>query len=151
MSSMSAASSENRKDSAGSRVKKKARCHEASVTLPPVCTESPSLSGALAVRPLFSPTSVLRSGPSDRPSSVVELPRLIALKGPGRATDDTKRTEGPQPMTSASGTHIPLRAAEECTAQRYMDFDFGVPDYPNTFSKDSLSSLCEMQGRGKRF
>lgn len=119
ISSMSAAPSEKRSYDGditrpGSKVKKKAHAHE--VTLPPLCWESPSLSAAFVARPLF------RNVPSDRLSSVVELPRLAAKGGPGKATDDTKWTERPRLMASALGTHIPIRAADESTAQRYIEY-----------------------------
>lgn len=113
----------------GSKVKKKATSPE--VTLPPLCRERPSLSAAFVAKPLFSRTPILRSVPSDRPLSVVELPRLIAQVGPGRAIGDTKWTDGPRLMASALGADIPIRAADESTAQRYMesqrfDFDFNA-------------------------
>ncbi|XP_070683759.1 dynein heavy chain domain-containing protein 1 [Pempheris klunzingeri] len=54
-------------------------------------------------RPLFSGTNILRGVPSVRPSSVVELPHLIAQVGPGRAI----------PL----GTDIPIRAVDELAAQ----------------------------------
>lgn len=103
----------------GDKVKKKA--HSPEVTLPPLRQERPSLSAAFMARPLFSRTPVLRSVPSDRPLSVVELPRLIAQVGPGRAIGDTKWTEGPRLMASALGADIPIRAVDDLTAQRYME------------------------------
>lgn len=101
-----------------SKVKKKATSPK--VTLPPLCREPPSLSAAFVARPLFNCTPVLRNVPFDRPLSVVELPHLIAHVGPGKAADDTKWTEGPRLMASALGTHIPIRTADESTAQRYI-------------------------------
>ena len=108
---MSAAPSEKRSYDGditrpGSKVKKKAHAHE--VTLPPLCWEPPSLS------------ALFRNVPSDRLSSVVELPRLAAKGGPGKATDDTKWTERPR-LASSLGTHIPIRTADESTAQRYEE------------------------------
>lgn len=103
----------------GPKVKKKARSPE--VTLPPLGPKPPSLSAAFLARPLFSPTPILQNVPSDRPLSVVELPRLIAQVGPGRATDDTKWTEGPRLTASALGTDIPIRTAAELKAKRYME------------------------------
>lgn len=105
-----------------SKVKKKATSPK--VTLPPLCREPPSLSAALVAKPLFNCTPVLRNVPFDRPLSVVDLPHLIAQVGPGKAADDTKWTEGPRLMASALGTHIPIRTADESTAQRYMKFYF---------------------------
>lgn len=102
----------------GSKVKKKASCPE--VTLPPLCPGPPSFSAAIVDRALFSHTPTLKQVSSDRPLSVVELPRLIAQVGSGRAIDDTKWTEGPRLMASALGTEIPFRTADELTAQRYM-------------------------------
>ncbi|XP_040002556.1 dynein heavy chain domain-containing protein 1 isoform X2 [Xiphias gladius] len=99
----------------GPKVKKKARSPE--VTLPPLGPKPPSLSAAFLARPLFSPTPILQNVPSDRPLSVVELPRLIAQVGPGRATDDTKWTEGPRLTASALGTDIPIRTAAELKAK----------------------------------
>ncbi|XP_036951826.1 dynein heavy chain domain-containing protein 1-like isoform X4 [Acanthopagrus latus] len=106
---MSAAPSEKRSYDGditrpGSKVKKKAHAHE--VTLPPLCWEPPSLS------------ALFRNVPSDRLSSVVELPRLAAKGGPGKATDDTKWTEKPR-LASSLGTHIPIRTADESTAQSF--------------------------------
>ncbi|KAM7009685.1 LOW QUALITY PROTEIN: dynein heavy chain domain-containing protein 1 [Tautogolabrus adspersus] len=49
--------------------------------------------------------------------SVVELPRLVAKAGPGRATYDTKWTKGPRLMASALGTDIPIRSAVGMTTQ----------------------------------
>ncbi|XP_045902961.1 dynein heavy chain domain-containing protein 1 isoform X2 [Micropterus dolomieu] len=99
----------------GSKVKKKA--HSLEVNLPPLCPEPPSLSAAFVARSLLSCTTILRNVPSDRPLSVVELPRLIAQVGPGRAIADTKWTEGPRLMASALGADIPVRTADELTAQ----------------------------------
>ncbi|XP_018537954.1 dynein heavy chain domain-containing protein 1 [Lates calcarifer] len=103
----------------GSKVKKKS--HSAEVTLPPICPKPPSLSATFVARPLFSPTSILQNVPPDRPLSVVELPRLIAQVGPGRAINDTKWT-GPRLMASALGTNIPIRTAES-TAQSVTEKD----------------------------
>lgn len=120
----------------GSKVKKKA--HSLEVNLPPLCPEPPSLSAAFAARSLLSCTTILRNVPSDRPLSVVELPRLIAQVGPGRAIADTKWTEGPRLMASALGTDIPVRTADELTAQRYMEYlqrfdvDFNAPIHSDT-------------------
>nr|XP_046228919.1 dynein heavy chain domain-containing protein 1 [Scatophagus argus] len=99
----------------GSKVKKKA--HSREVTLPPLCREPPSLSAASVVRSRFSRTPILKNVPSDRLLSVVELPHLTGHLGPGRATDDTKWPEAPGRMASAVGTHIPIRTADESTAQ----------------------------------
>ncbi|XP_035515196.1 dynein heavy chain domain-containing protein 1-like [Morone saxatilis] len=106
----------------GSQVKKKGRSPE--VTLPPLCREPPSLS--FVAKPSFSRASVLRHVPTDRPLSVVELPRLIAQVGPGRAIGDAKWTEGPRLMASALGTHIPVRTAEESAAQSLAGKDESI-------------------------
>lgn len=103
----------------GSKVKKKA--HSPEVTLPPLCREKLSLSAGFVARPLFSHTPILRTVPTDRPSSVVELPPLKAKVGPGRAAGETKWTEGSRLMASALGTDISIRTADELTAQRYME------------------------------
>ncbi|XP_070834922.1 dynein heavy chain domain-containing protein 1 [Chaetodon trifascialis] len=97
----------------GSKVKKKTCSPD--LTFPPLCPEPPSLSAAFVARPPLSHTSILRSVSSERPLSVLQLPRLIARVGPERATDDAKRREEPRLMASASGTHIPLRTADEST------------------------------------
>ncbi|XP_044043043.1 dynein heavy chain domain-containing protein 1 isoform X2 [Siniperca chuatsi] len=99
----------------GSKVKKKSRSLE--VTLPPLCPEPLPPSAAFMARPLFSRAPVLRNVTSDRSLSVVELPRLIAQVGPGSAIADTKWTEGPRLVASALGTDIPIRTADELTAQ----------------------------------
>ncbi|XP_076585176.1 dynein heavy chain domain-containing protein 1 [Chaetodon auriga] len=108
----------------GTKVKKKTRSPE--LTLPPLCPEPPSLSAAFVARPLFSHTPILRNVSPDRPLSVVELPRLIAQVGPGRATDETKWREGPRLMASALGTHIPLRPADESTGQSLTGKDEAI-------------------------
>lgn len=115
ISSMSATPSEKRKDSAmaGSKVKKKA------LMLPPLCKGTPPLSAAFA-RSLFSQTPILRNATSDRSLSVVELPNLVDQIGPERATDVKNWTGPPRLMASALGTHIPMKTADESTAQRYM-------------------------------
>ncbi|XP_034083294.1 dynein heavy chain domain-containing protein 1-like, partial [Gymnodraco acuticeps] len=86
----------------GSRVKK-------GTLLPPLSPEPPPLS---VPRPLFS----LPPLPSDRPLSVMDLPRLIAQVGPQRARGDTKWSEGPRMMASALGADIPIRTPDESTA-----------------------------------
>ena len=93
----------------GSRVKK-------GTVLPPLSPEPPPLS---VPRPLFS----LPPLPSDRPLSVMDLPRLIAQVGPQRARGDTKWSEGPRMMASALGADIPIRAPDESTAHRYLDLN----------------------------
>ncbi|XP_059188998.1 dynein heavy chain domain-containing protein 1 isoform X2 [Centropristis striata] len=119
---MSAASSEKRSyDGASqtcgkdnnrptSKVKKKA--HSPEVTLPPLRTDPPSWSAAFVGRPQFSHAPMLRNVLSERPLSVVELPRLISQVGSERAIGDTKWTEGPRLMASALGTDIPIRSTQ---------------------------------------
>ncbi|XP_032390213.1 dynein heavy chain domain-containing protein 1 [Etheostoma spectabile] len=96
----------------GSKVKKKT--HSSEAKLPPLCLEPPTFTAAVIARPLFKP---------DRPLSVVELPRLIAQVGAGRAMGDTKWTKGPQLMASAIGTDIPIRTADDWTAQSFTEKD----------------------------
>ncbi|XP_069387019.1 dynein heavy chain domain-containing protein 1 isoform X2 [Paralichthys olivaceus] len=79
----------------GPKVKKKT--HPPEVTLPPLCTKTPSLSAAFVSRPLFSRTPLLQNVPSERSVSVVEPPHHIV--GPRRAMEDTK-SKVPQWMAS---------------------------------------------------
>ncbi|XP_067441454.1 dynein heavy chain domain-containing protein 1 isoform X1 [Thunnus thynnus] len=111
------------------KVKKKAHSPTVSissgyqVTLPPIHPEPPCFSAASLGRSLFSRTSIHQSVPSDRPLSVVELPRLIAQVGPGKAIGDTKWTEGPRLMASALATDIPVRTADESPAKSFTEKD----------------------------
>ncbi|KAL7403667.1 hypothetical protein ABVT39_003475 [Epinephelus coioides] len=107
-----------------SKVKKKASSPE--VTLPPLCPGPPSFSAAIVGRAMFSRTPTLKQVSSDRPLSVVELPRLITQVGSGRAIDDTKWTEGPRLMASALRTEIPFRTADELTAQSLTEKDESI-------------------------
>lgn len=88
------------------------------VTLPPLYPETPCLSAASVCKSLFSPTSICHSVPPDSSLSLVELPRLIAQVGQGKANRDAKWTEGPRLMALALGTEIPVRAANESPALR---------------------------------
>ncbi|KAK5873343.1 hypothetical protein PBY51_018391 [Eleginops maclovinus] len=114
MSSMLAADSEERPQDGPSQRHSKHTSRSGSRfkkgTLPPLSPEPPPLS---VHRPLFS----LPPLPSDRPLSVVKLPRLIAQVGQQKAIGDTKWTEGPRLMASALGADIPIRAPDESTAQ----------------------------------
>lgn len=108
-----------RKDIRRHESKDKKKAYSPEVTLPPLCTEPPCFSSGFVAKPLFSRPPILQNVPSDRPLSVVELPRLIAQVGPGKAIDDTKWTEGPRLMASALGTDLPIRTTAESSAQRY--------------------------------
>ncbi|XP_040891858.1 dynein heavy chain domain-containing protein 1 [Toxotes jaculatrix] len=94
----------------GPKVKKKPRSPE--VTLPPLRPRPPSFSAAFVDRPLFSRTPTLQNVPSDRPLSVVELPRLIAQVGPEKAI--------------TLGTDIPIKTAAELTAQSLTEKDESI-------------------------
>ncbi|XP_031144859.1 dynein heavy chain domain-containing protein 1 [Sander lucioperca] len=121
---MSAASSEKRshdgaaqtggKNITRSASKVKKKTHSSEGKLPPLCSEPPTFTAAFTARPLFRP---------DRPLSVVELPHLIAQVGPRRAMGDTKWTKGPRLMASALGTDIPIRTANDWTAQSFTEKD----------------------------
>ncbi|KAM9363159.1 dynein heavy chain domain-containing protein 1 [Symphorus nematophorus] len=100
----------------GSKVKKKT--HSPEVTLPPLCLEPPSFSAAFVARPLFSCTPVCRDVPSDRPLSVVELPRLTAQVGPGRAKSHF--------TASGLGTDISVRTADASTALSFTGKDESI-------------------------
>nr|XP_020441880.1 dynein heavy chain domain-containing protein 1-like [Monopterus albus] len=110
------------KDNTRPESKAKKKTHPPEVTLPPLCPKSP----AFSARHLFSHSPILQSVPSDRPLSVVELPRLMSQVGPKIDIDETKWTEGPRLMASALGTDIPIRTVEEMTAQSLTKKDESI-------------------------
>ncbi|XP_051802066.1 dynein heavy chain domain-containing protein 1 isoform X2 [Acanthochromis polyacanthus] len=108
----------------GSKVKKKA--HSPEVTLPPLCPDPSCLSSASAAKHLFSHSSLLKSIPSDRPLTVVELPPLTAPVGPGKG--DTKWTKG-QSLTDKDETV----KVTTCKDKKRMTVKDGKATRPNKF------------------
>ncbi|XP_038160740.1 dynein heavy chain domain-containing protein 1 [Cyprinodon tularosa] len=90
----------------GSQSRSKVKKRDA---LPPPFAET-SLSACFDSKDLFSPTSLLKNIPSDKPMSLLELPHIIGQVGSKKAIAEAKWTDGPRLMASFLEADIPIKA-----------------------------------------